>query len=166
MSYNANPDTKIYPFVLVTTDLDQALPAKSAVDTKSEIEGIGSDPTTGWAVIGKIEEGVEVSGEEDNSVMTSDGAKLVLSEKITISMEDLNISEYSDLRANLHNTDCQVILVDPNAVGAGDDPNVVPHCKDIKLQVYPNVSDMLKISINGEQTASNLDNIFTIATLS
>jgi len=63
----------------------------------------------------------------------------------------------------LDNAPCQVLLVDPDAV-AND--KGIPHATEIVLDILPDFADgQLAFKITGAQNSGDLDNIFSVVTL-
>ena len=159
MSFVASPNPVLNPYILVTTKMDLALPAKTSVDTPEKIELLGTtDIASAWRTIG-ASESVKITGDKDKTVKTTTGMTLTLSEKMPLEVVDLNIDEYNELRTAINQKNCKVILVDP------DKTDSVPYAESIILSVLPDIGEEMKVKISGESTSSSLDNIFSIVAL-
>jgi len=162
-TFDANPSPIIKPYVVITTNLAEAVPAKSAVDTKAEVEALGAGGTfSTWQTAGAIEEGVTVTGDKDITIKTSTGRTLVLSEKLDFSANDLNFAGYSGLRSALNNVPCQILLIDPLVVAAD---GKTPHAENVILSVLPDIGEQVKSKVTGEGSSADLDDLFTLVTL-
>ena len=160
-TFVASPDVVIKPYLLIA-HTGASLPTKAETDTSTEIEAIASADFSDWQTVGAIAEGITVTGDEDVTKITSSGRKLTLSEKLTLSAEDMNIANYQALRDGVHNIACDVLLVDPNYVS---DDKPIPYAKNIILSILPDIGAEGKIKISAEGSQSDLDDLFEMTTL-
>jgi len=158
--FNPNPNPTINPYVLVTTDLTLALPSASAVNTGTKIEAMGTTTiSSAWRTIGAMSS-IKLTGDKDKTLKLTTGNTLVLSEKLSVDGENVNMSEYQELRTALNNKKCKMILVDP------DKTDTVPYAESVMLSILPDISEDAKIKITGEESNASLDNLFSIVALS
>jgi len=163
-SFDTSPNTAFSPFVLISSK--SVIPNDPTADEcESETTLLAAFPGSGafaseWVLIGKIEQPLSVNP-ESQTIETTDGSTIVTSEQITIEMNDLNFTQYPELRDatdGVHRKKCHVVLVDPANL------TKTVKIKDLNLMVMPEIGEMQKIKITGSKKTSNLDNIFSIFT--
>lgn len=166
-TWNESPDVLFHPFVVVTTDLAEALPASSTVDTESELVTLydTGTMTTGWQLLGKFEKPVTVNF-ENQTIETSDGDTIITAEQVNFSSNDLNFTadNYSYLRENLHKNKAKIMLIDPNRQNSSGKVEVIV-LNNMPMIVTPVVDEMAKMLITSTKQASNADDVFSLTAL-